>query len=175
MGGHNLYIFCFNNPIVNIDSLGNTSVHATFTTAVATGDFATAATILESLTEAGMLSPQAIAAMAATLAAAQQAQNIQPISTSKPISISLPASPPPSCPDKKKCPPCPPPRPPEIRIDKVPPSRAHWPHPSTHMHVIVYKMNQNPKTCQCFEHPHEFTWGIEDSLWFSMLSQLLKH
>ena len=48
--------------------------------------------------------------------------------------------------EKKKCPPCPPPPPP--RIDKVPPSRPHWPCTGDHMHV--FEMNQNPVTCQCF-------------------------
>ena len=45
-----------------------------------------------------------------------------------------------------KCPPCPPPPPP--RIDRVPPSRPHWPCTGDHMHVFV--MDQNPNTCACF-------------------------
>src|SRR4051812_48750432 len=45
-----------------------------------------------------------------------------------------------------KCPPCPPPPPP--RVDRVPPSRPHWPCPGDHMHV--FEMNQNPVTCVCY-------------------------
>ena len=52
----------------------------------------------------------------------------------------------PPAPARPACPPCPPPPPP--RIDRVPPSRPHWPCPKDHMHVFV--MNQNPVTCQCF-------------------------
>jgi hypothetical protein len=50
-----------------------------------------------------------------------------------------------------KCPPCPPP--PAPRIDRVPPSRPHWPCPGDHMHV--FEMNQNPITCQCFPRESE--------------------
>lgn len=46
----------------------------------------------------------------------------------------------------KVCPPCPAPPPP--RIDRVPPSRPHFPCPGDHRHVFVY--DQNPVTCQCF-------------------------
>lgn len=52
---------------------------------------------------------------------------------------------------KPKCPPCPPPPPP--RIDRVPPSRPHWPCLGDHMHVFV--MDQNPNTCQCFPRQKE--------------------
>jgi RHS repeat-associated protein len=45
-----------------------------------------------------------------------------------------------------ECPPCPPPPPP--RLDKVPPSRPHYPCPGDHLHTFV--VNQNPKTCQCY-------------------------
>ncbi|WPB73038.1 RHS repeat-associated core domain-containing protein [Archangium violaceum] len=44
------------------------------------------------------------------------------------------------------CPPCPSPPPP--RVDKVPPSRPHFPCPGDHMHTFTYR--QNPQTCQCF-------------------------
>jgi hypothetical protein len=47
---------------------------------------------------------------------------------------------------QSKCKPCDPPPPP--RIDRVPPSRPHWPCTGDHMHV--FEMNQNPVTCQCF-------------------------
>ncbi len=55
------------------------------------------------------------------------------------------------CPPKKKCPPCPAPPPP--RIDRVPPSRPHWPCPGDHVHI--FEMNQNPETCQCFPREKE--------------------
>jgi type IV secretory pathway VirB10-like protein len=51
-----------------------------------------------------------------------------------------------NCREKTNCPPCPPPPPP--RIDRVPPSRPHFPCLGDHMHV--FKMNQNPRTCECF-------------------------
>ena len=47
------------------------------------------------------------------------------------------------------CPPCPPPRPPDLH--RVPPSKPHYPCPGDHSHTYV--MNQNPTTCQCFERP----------------------
>lgn len=50
-----------------------------------------------------------------------------------------------------RCPPCPPPPPP--RIDRVPPSRPHWPCLGDHMHV--FEMNQNPTTCACFPREKE--------------------
>jgi hypothetical protein len=46
----------------------------------------------------------------------------------------------------KECPACPPP--PAPRIDRVPPSRQHWPCEGDHMHTFEY--HQNPVTCQCF-------------------------
>ncbi len=46
----------------------------------------------------------------------------------------------------RPCPPCP--APPSPQIDRVPPSRPHFPCPGDHWHYYVY--NQNPVTCQCF-------------------------
>jgi hypothetical protein len=34
------------------------------------------------------------------------------------------------------------------RVDRVPPSVAHFPCPGDHAHLV--QMNQNPRTCQCF-------------------------
>lgn len=52
-----------------------------------------------------------------------------------------------SCPTRaKECDPCPPPPPP--RVDRVPPSRPHFPCAGDHWHYYVY--NQNPTTCECF-------------------------
>ncbi|BFI96583.1 MAG: hypothetical protein RSP_20930 [Rhodanobacter sp.] len=47
------------------------------------------------------------------------------------------------------CPPCSP----QVgtigyRLDKVPPSKPHYPFPGDHVHL--YRMNQNPNNCQCF-------------------------
>lgn len=50
------------------------------------------------------------------------------------------------------CPPCPSPPPPEI--DRVPPSRPHYPCPADHWHYYVY--NQNPTTCVCYGPSREF-------------------
>jgi hypothetical protein len=55
------------------------------------------------------------------------------------------------CPDQTKekdCSqtPCPPPPPP--RIDRVPPSKPHFPCAGDHAHFFKY--NQNPATCECF-------------------------
>lgn len=47
---------------------------------------------------------------------------------------------------RRPCPPCP--SPPAPEIDRVPPSRPHFPCPGDHWHYFVY--NQNPITCQCF-------------------------
>lgn len=47
---------------------------------------------------------------------------------------------------RPRCPPCPPPPPP--RIDRVPPSKRHFPCPGDHAHTFRY--NQNPETCECF-------------------------
>jgi hypothetical protein len=44
------------------------------------------------------------------------------------------------------CPPCP--APPGPDIDRVPPSRPHFPCPGDHWHY--YEYNQNPVTCQCY-------------------------
>ncbi len=46
----------------------------------------------------------------------------------------------------RPCPPCP--SPPSPEIDRVPPSRRHFPCPGDHWHFYVY--NQNPVSCQCF-------------------------
>jgi RHS repeat-associated protein len=46
----------------------------------------------------------------------------------------------------RPCPPCPNPPPPEI--DRVPPSRPHFPCPGDHWHY--YEYNQNPVTCKCY-------------------------
>jgi len=52
------------------------------------------------------------------------------------------------CPDKDRpCPPCTGQLPP-MRIDRVPPSRPHFPCPGDHVHYFVW--NQDPKTCKCF-------------------------
>lgn len=56
-------------------------------------------------------------------------------------------------PDKKSCPPCNPPvgtiR---YRVDMVPPSKPHYPHTGSHVHL--YQMHQSPAPkCQCFWHP----------------------
>jgi hypothetical protein len=57
--------------------------------------------------------------------------------------------PPPMPVPARPCPPCPPPPPP--RIDRVPPSRPHYPCPGDHWHYFIY--NQNPVTCQCYVQP----------------------
>lgn len=49
-------------------------------------------------------------------------------------------------PRARPCPPCPANPPPEI--DRVPPSRPHFPCPGDHWHYQRY--NQNPATCKCF-------------------------
>jgi hypothetical protein len=48
------------------------------------------------------------------------------------------------------CPPCPPPYEISRRIDRVPPSRKHFPCPGDHEHVYIMKYNQDPATCECF-------------------------
>jgi hypothetical protein len=55
-----------------------------------------------------------------------------------------------SCATCKKCPECSPPAGTEEleRIDRVPPSRPHYPCPGDHAHYRV--MRQNPRTCACF-------------------------
>jgi RHS repeat-associated protein len=63
-----------------------------------------------------------------------------------PRATPVPVPPPPMPTPARPCPPCPAPPPP--RIDRVPPSRPHWPCPGDHWHYYVY--NQNPVTCQCF-------------------------
>lgn len=55
-----------------------------------------------------------------------------------------------TCGEDQECPPCVPPvGTVEVeRIDRVPPSRAHFPCPGDHAHTRVRR--QNPRTCQCF-------------------------
>lgn len=57
------------------------------------------------------------------------------------------------CPkDDKSCPPCNPPVGTiQYRVDMVPPSKPHYPHSGSHVHL--YEMNQSPSPkCQCFWH-----------------------
>ncbi len=59
----------------------------------------------------------------------------------------------------KKCPPCPlpPPLPKDKlpRVDRVPPSKKHFPCPGDHLHTYWYETNQDPVTCACFHNLQE--------------------
>lgn len=60
------------------------------------------------------------------------------------------------CSKKKECPGCPdPPAPPSPRLDRVPPSRPHFPCPGDHLHTYRYEVNQDPETCKCFNNLKE--------------------
>lgn len=55
------------------------------------------------------------------------------------------------------CSPCSNPRAACSRVDLVPPSRTHYPCPGDHTHNYTFIMNQNPRTCECYERPQDET------------------
>lgn len=53
------------------------------------------------------------------------------------------------------CRPCAGPRAACSRVDYVPPAKTHYPCPADHTHNYTFIMNQNPRTCECYERPQD--------------------
>lgn len=105
-------------------------------------DIAAVGVIVIGLVDAGLLDGYLLKSVGTSIVAAGEATLPATVTTDVP---DLP------------CRPCASPRAACSRVDYVPPSRPHHPCTGDHTHNYTFIMNQNPRTCECYERPLDET------------------